>query len=147
MTRTHGAMLVSEVMTPDPLTVGVEARVGDVRERILACGGHAVPVVDGDQRPVGVITATDLFEGLPPELPVRAAASRRVLAVEAGATVGEAARLMRRHGVHHLVVTRRGVIVGIVSSYDLLTVLEHLVGDDGLPPVVVPGEPRIATHG
>lgn len=140
-------MLVSDVMTADPVTVGAEALVRDVRERILSCGGHAVPVVDGDQRPVGVITATDLFEGLPPELPVRAVTSRRVLAVEAGATVGEAARLMRREGVHHLVVTRRGVIVGILSSYDLLAVLERLVGDDGLPPVALGAGTAVHVHG
>jgi CBS domain-containing protein len=143
----RSGLTVGEVMTPAPTAVGESSPVRDVRERVRSHGGAAVPVVDGDGRPVGVIAAADLFEGIPPDLPVRMAMTRRVRPVEAGVTVAEAARLLRQERVHHLVVTRRGRIVGVLSSFDLLGLLERLVDDGRMPRLeedrraVTPGVP------
>lgn len=38
--------------------------------------------------------------------------------------VHQAARLMRNHHIHHVVVTHEKVVVGIISSFDLLELVE-----------------------
>ena len=36
-----------------------------------------------------------------------------------------AARIMRNHGIHHVVVTHEKKVVGIISSFDLLRLVEE----------------------
>jgi CBS domain-containing protein len=47
--------------------------------------------------------------------------SRKVEAVRPGEPLERAERRMRRHGIHHLVVVRRGVVVGVLSEATLQT--------------------------
>ena len=38
--------------------------------------------------------------------------------------VSVAARMMRNHKIHHLIVTQEQKVIGIISSYDLLKLIE-----------------------
>jgi CBS domain-containing protein len=121
-------------------------------ERVLAehrIGG--APVVDEAGRLVGVLTQSDLVR-LDAERPTTAAAgaffsdvedyrdiatlpadeslvpvsqvmSARVLSIPPEATLEEAARRMREHRVHRLLVVEGGELRGLVSAYDLLVAL------------------------
>jgi CBS domain-containing protein len=51
--------------------------------------------------------------------------SAEVRSVAPDTSVTEAAKAMVEHQIHHLVVVDRGVVVGMVSSFDLL---RHLAG-------------------
>lgn len=48
-------------MTPDPVTVGRSARIADVAHTMLDADIHRVIVVDGERRPVGVVSGTDVL--------------------------------------------------------------------------------------
>lgn len=92
-------------------------------------------VVEG-RKPIGVVTDRDLAlfvlvgkhdAGL---VRVGEIASRRPVTLPDSASVRDAARALRSHGVRRLpVVDAKGELVGLVSSDDLLRVLATEVGD------------------
>jgi arabinose-5-phosphate isomerase len=58
---------IAEVMTRDPLTIAVGARVADALEVLRRHKISELPVVDADGRPVGLLDITDLIGLLPAE--------------------------------------------------------------------------------
>ena len=68
---------IAEVMTRDPRTVRQGTRVGDAVEVLRRHKISELPVVDADNRPVGMLDVTDLIGEIPaeePVVPVRATA-------------------------------------------------------------------------
>jgi arabinose-5-phosphate isomerase len=62
--RRHDAALdrpVREVMTTNPLTVGVGARVAEALDLMRRCKVSELPVIDAGGRPVGLLDITDLI--------------------------------------------------------------------------------------
>ncbi len=97
-------------------------------DALRARGLPAAPVVDGDGRPVGLVTEADLLRARP-GAKVADAMSRVALAVPEGAALGRAAALMAGHGVDRLaVVASDGVVVGVLTSAD---VVAWLAAEDG----------------
>lgn len=116
---------VDDLMVRDVEVVPTSAVVGELRDLMLDRGIHAVPVVDGDGHPVGIVTSTDLVEEHPPELGVLAVMSDKVFTVPRYDDVHIAARVMRNHHLHHVVVTEGKAVVGMLSSFDLLRLVEE----------------------
>lgn len=144
---------VHTVMQARVVTLRPEMSARDA-ERILA--EHRLsgaPVVDEQQRVLGVVSQSDLvrLDAEPPStaaagaffsdvpnyedlgtLPadesmvrVDAVMSRNVLAVAPGDPLTKAAGLMREHGVHRLLVVENGTLRGILSALDLLIAIEQ----------------------
>jgi CBS domain-containing protein len=99
--------------------------VGPLRDVMLKQKLHAVPVLDDDNELRGIITSADLIEEWAPQMGVQTVMSAEVRSVAPDTSVTEAAKAMVEHQIHHLVVVDRGVVVGMVSSFDLL---RHLAG-------------------
>ena len=114
---------MQEVMSEPVRVVKSTEVVGPVRDLMLDADVHGVPVVDDDGGLVGIVTATDLVEEWSPQLGVVEVMSRDVHTVSPSTSVVDAARTMRQHHIHHLVVVQRDAVVGMVSSFDLLGVL------------------------
>ncbi|MFN7105479.1 MAG: CBS domain-containing protein [Pyrobaculum sp.] len=78
----------------------------------------------------GVISERDIVEavarGISPSDEVSKIAKRDVVTIDVDADVREAAMLMRRHGIRHLVVTSGGEIYGVISVRDLVREKEIL---------------------
>ena len=55
---------------------------------------------------------------------VEDAMTREVATISPDAPVGEAARLLRENKIHRLFVTEGGVLVGVISAFDLLAIVE-----------------------
>lgn len=86
---------------------------------------HCLPVVDEGRRPLGIITSTDLLRPVPGKLPVRTIMTRPVHTIGSDEPVGRAARRMLELRVHHLVVVDgAGLVLGVLSSFDLLRSIE-----------------------
>jgi len=88
------------------------------------CG--CVPVVDGQSRPIAMITDRDICMGAYtqgrslPELPVSSAASRKIVSLRESEPVEAAEALMQKHRIRRLcVVDADGRLVGILSMGDL----------------------------
>ncbi|MGI9627935.1 MAG: CBS domain-containing protein [Longimicrobiales bacterium] len=101
-----------------------------------------VPVVDRDERLVGMVTQRDLLrfsisaidEGTTEverkqdlwTIPIQRVMRRDVRTIGPDDTVQEAARLMRHHKIGCLPVVDGDVLVGIVSEHDLLGIVERV---------------------
>jgi CBS domain-containing protein len=137
---------VRDVMTKDVVSVRTYASFRTIAAAMISHGFGALPVVDGQGHPVGMVSRTDLlakrarlghgllgtlWEDITTRGRRTSAASRgttagglmshRAVTVVPDDTVFRAAYLMRRHDVSHLpVVDARGVLIGIVARGDLL---------------------------
>jgi CBS domain-containing protein len=133
-------VLVKEVMTAPVVTVPSTATVKQAIRLLYERNITAVPVVDGHERMVGIVSEMDLlrdeFEADPrafarpmPDpavMPPRRVAelmTRRVLTMRETADVAELAELMMSTGVKSVPVVRGSRLVGIVSRRDLMGVL------------------------
>jgi len=115
---------ISELMAKRVITAAPHHSVEHVRSMMERNRIHAVPVVGTNGEPVGIVTTTDLSHRLKDESPVSRIMSEDVTVVPAYNDASVAARIMRRRKIHHVVVTHEKRVVGIISSFDLLKLVE-----------------------
>ena len=58
--RDPGRTRVGDVMTPDPEALAADDRICYAINRMHAAGYRIVPLVDGQHRPIGIVTANDV---------------------------------------------------------------------------------------
>ena len=119
------------------MTATPHQSVGQVKQVMTEHRIQSMPVADPDGQPVGIVTTADLIRAEKDSSPIRTIMTEEVVTIPAYAEVSQAARTMRNHRIHHLVVTNEGTILGILSSYDLL----RLVEDHRFVPKNAPGRP------
>ncbi len=111
---------VAAVMRRSAVAVRATVARSVAADALRARGIPAAPVVDGDGRPVGIVSESDLLRARP-GAKVADVMSRVALAVPEGATIARAASLMAGHGVDRLaVVAPDGVVVGVLTSADVV---------------------------
>jgi CBS domain-containing protein len=127
-------MPVRDFMSGTLVSARPETPLSDIQTIFAARDISAVPVLDDAGGLRGIVTSTDLLrvarvemaEARQPErviVPARTAAdAMRTAVVTIGddAEVREAARLMVRHRIHRVVVTRNGRAIGILSARDAM---------------------------
>lgn len=113
------AKYVREIINPQLFFLGPRASLALARGCILALGISAVPIVDDDGRPIGVISLRDLAGGESGRLDAHM--SQPVKTVLASAKIDDAGRLLADSGVHRLVaVDDDGRAVGMLSALDVI---------------------------
>jgi CBS domain-containing protein len=112
-------LMIERVITAQPHHTVEHVRGMMERNRI-----SAVPVVGPDGEAVGIVTSTDLVANPRDDTPIGRVMTERVHSVPAYNDVHVAARVMRNHKIHHVVVTHEKQVVGIISSFDLLKLVE-----------------------
>ena len=122
--RESKVVKVEDLMAHQVMTVTRHQTVGHVRELLTKHAIHALPVVDKDWEPVGIVTSSDVIDGVADETLAGKVMTKNVHTVARYASPHIAARLMRKHKIHHIVVTHEQKIVGILSSFDLLRLIE-----------------------
>lgn len=116
---------VRDLMAEQVVVTESHQTVSHVRKVLERNQIHAVPVVDGDDQPVGLVSLTDLNDaGLKDGTPISRVMTEKVYTVPAYEDVSVAARVMRNHRIHRLVVTDEGRVVGMLSAFDLLELVE-----------------------
>lgn len=106
---------VADIMNPKLLYIREGDRLTMARSKIIEFGITAVPILDEQHRPVGVVSLRDLDQigHVEPTSPVSI--------VRCDATLDEGAKTLADSGVHHLVVVdEEGVAVGMVSAVDFV---------------------------
>ncbi|MFB7589053.1 CBS domain-containing protein [Streptomyces sp. NPDC056169] len=115
---------VADLMTPAAVAVQRGTSFKEIARLLDEYGITAVPVVDDDNRPVGVVSEADLLRRhTAKDGPSTAEAmmSSPVVTARPSWTAVEAARLMERHRVKRLpVVDSDGRLIGVLSRSDLL---------------------------
>ena len=119
-------MYVKDIMTKDVKTCWRHDSLNDAAKLFWDHDCGCSPVVDEEQKVVGMLTDRDLcmaayFKGKPlGEIPVDATMSRQVCTCKADDTLVAAEKLMRSRKVRRLPVTdAAGRIVGIISLNDI----------------------------
>ncbi len=116
---------VEEVMVTPVVSTHQGKSVGHVKAIMLRNNIHSLPIVDPDMSVVGIVTTNDLVEDLSDDTPIRHIMSKKVLTIPKYSGIHIAARIMRNHHIHHLVVTHEKQLVGVLSSFDLLAFVEE----------------------
>ncbi|MHB9072755.1 MAG: DUF190 domain-containing protein [Desulfobaccales bacterium] len=146
--KTHGLLIpkgtrVKDLMTPAPKKVSLDTSLAEVARLLLSSTFTGLPVVDGENRPVGVISQGDLIykAGLPMRLGLLAESDRDQVSaileglalrqaqevmtqpavmIEQDKLVMDAVNLMLKKQVKRLpVVDAEGKLVGILSRLDV----------------------------
>ena len=116
---------IADLMAKRVVTAAPHHKVGHLRDIMARNRFHAVPVVGTNGEPVGIVTTADLARRVKDESPVSRIMSDDVTVVPAYNNVEIAARIMRRRKIHHVVVTHEKKVTGIISSFDLLKLIEN----------------------
>ncbi|GHA93810.1 CBS domain-containing protein [Streptomyces termitum] len=115
---------VADLMTPTAVSVQRGTSFKEIARLLDEYGITAVPVVDEENRPVGVVSEADLLRRhTAKDGPSTAEAmmSSPVRTARPSWTAVEAARMMERHRVKRLpVVDAEGRLIGVLSRSDLL---------------------------
>jgi CBS domain-containing protein len=111
------ARTVREIMNRELFGVRPEERLEPTLEAILELGITAVPVLDEERRPLGVVSLRDLVS---PDKHARRMTTPAATIPER-ATISDAGKALAAANVHHLVVVDKdGRATGMVSSLDII---------------------------
>ncbi|MGR9072975.1 MAG: CBS domain-containing protein [Gammaproteobacteria bacterium] len=115
---------VHDIMTQSVITAGPQETIAQVRSLMEKNKIGAIPIVDGEGIPLGIISKTDFVSGLDETGPVESIMSEKVYTVPAYDDVSTAARVMRNHKIHRVVVTHEKKVIGVLSTFDVLKLVE-----------------------
>jgi len=115
---------VGELMSTEVMTVTRHETAGHAVDLMRRHHVSALPVVGPDGDPLGIITATDLLAERSEATTVGNFMSSPAFTVPINEGPHVAARVMRNHHLHHVVVVDGHRVVGMVSAYDLLALVE-----------------------
>lgn len=115
---------IADLMAKRVITAQPHHSVDHVRQMVERNRIHAVPVVGPEGEALGIVTTTDLARKVSGESPVKRIMATEVHTVPAYNDAHIAARIMRKRRIHHVVVTHEQKVVGMISSFDLLKLVE-----------------------
>ena len=115
---------ITDVMAKRVISAQPHHTVEHVRGLLQRNRIHAVPVVGPESEPLGIVSSADLADDLKNGTPVNQFMSRDVRTIPAYNDASMAARIMRKHKIHHVVVTHEKRVIGMISSFDLLKLVE-----------------------
>ena len=117
-------MTVEDLMSKQVVTMQQNHTVEQARRLIHEHGVTAIPVVgDGDELR-GIVSTTDLAADLDGDTPVKQVMNEGVYAIPTGMELHLAAQMMRNQHIHRVVVVEEKRVVGILSAFDLLKLVE-----------------------
>lgn len=114
---------VQDLMIENVITTVPHKSVGHVKNIMKTNKIKLVPVVNPENELEGIVSSADLL-GVNDQKPVSQVMVKDVVNIPAYSDISHAARSMRNRKIHHLVVTNEKKVVGIISSFDLLKLVE-----------------------
>ncbi|MEM2509454.1 MAG: CBS domain-containing protein [Candidatus Methanomethylicia archaeon] len=131
MTSIRSRLLVKDVMTRSIISISPKASITEAARIMSEKDIGGVLVID-ENKPVGMLTERDIVrrvvaQGLnPSNTRVEEAMSAPLFFIDANAEISDAARLMATENIRRLPVMDKGKLVGILTTYDILTIAPEL---------------------
>jgi tRNA nucleotidyltransferase (CCA-adding enzyme) len=127
----QSSVQISDLMSYPVATVSPDTPLREAAILLREKGCTGLPVVEGEKL-VGILSRKDFkrirkSSGL--KDPVKAVMSRKVIHIEPGSSVMEAARTMIKHDVGRLPVVEEGKLIGIVTRSDTMRYYYDLLPD------------------
>lgn len=117
---------IDDLMIKNVVTAQPHQTSGHIRSVLEKHGFQVVPIVNDDHEPIGIVSSSDLLKrGQKEGAPVSTFMSKSPHCVNQYDGPHIAARVMRNHKIHHVLVTHEKKLVGIVSAFDLLKLVEE----------------------
>lgn len=138
-------MKIADLMSQDVVTVRPETPVSEMKDLFHKHTISGAPVADAHGNLLGVVSLSDLSREKPVEEPKEVAfyanpswgtirfptaggdtqtvadiMTNLVISADQDEDLERAADLMVNHGIHRVIVTSAGKVVGVVSSFDLV---------------------------
>jgi acetoin utilization protein AcuB len=136
-------MLVSNIMTPDPLTVSDKTAIDEALKLMREKKVRRLPVLNAKGKLVGIVAEKDILYASPSpatslsiheihylvsKLTVGEIMTKDVFTVTDDTPLEEAARIMADNRIGALPVMREGKLVGIVTETDIFKAFLRLLG-------------------
>ena len=115
-------MRVEELMSTPVVITQRNVKVQHLRDTFSRKGINAVPVLEDDGTISGIVSASDVAKCHDESLLVQNIMSDRVHIALKNNRVKDAANMMVKNEVHHLVVMEDGNVVGMLSSMDIVKI-------------------------
>ena len=124
---TNSSILVKDIMTKAIISVNAETTVFQVA-KMMAQGGIGAVLVKKDDHISGIVTDRDyatkiVSHNLPSDTSVDAIMSSPLITINYDESISAAAKRMTDKKIRKLAVTDNGVIIGLITSTDLVTQL------------------------
>ena len=115
---------VENLMTENLVTLAPHHTVAHAKKIFKKNRFNILPVVsNGDL--IGVIAPSDIMDVKSDKSPVSSYMSTDLVTIPPYSKVDLAAKLMKKNRIHHLMVTLDKKIVGVLSSFDLLDLMDQ----------------------
>lgn len=117
-------VMIERLMAQGVVVASPDQTVDYVKRQMQTLDIHTVPVADAEGHPVGIVRSRELLFAHDGSQLVSEVMCKEVVTADRRDDVGAVAALMRRNRQRQAVVTERGKIVGIVSAYDFLELVD-----------------------
>ena len=114
---------IADLMVKDVITILPHKSIGHVKDIMKKNKISAVPVINSENVPIGILTSTDFQKDLNESSPVSTILPESIIQVPAYNNIDIAAKLMLKQKIHHVLVTHEKELVGIISSFDLIKLI------------------------
>mgnify|MGYP003564771977 CR=1 FL=1 len=125
-------MKIESLMVPNPITVTIQSTVHKAIELMKINSIRHLPVVDGQNRLLGLLTLADLKQALIPsmlgDLTLPDMMIKKPLTVSPNDDIEIAAQLIYKHKISGLPVTQQNRLVGIITDSDILHAFIDMMG-------------------
>ncbi len=136
-------MTVAKLMTRNPISVGPDTSVPEARAILKREKISRLPVLDKDNRLIGIATEYDMVNACPSaatsfdmwemsyllsKLKIEKVMSRNPITIDEDCTVEEAARIMADNNISGLPIMRENLLIGIITESDLFKLFTELFG-------------------
>lgn len=118
-------MRVEDYMSSPVMITQRNVSIQHLKDMLARKGLSAVPVLEEDGTITGIVTSSDLVRANSEDAIVQDIMSDRVHIAMKNNRLKDAASMMVKNGVHHLVVMEEGNVIGMISALDIVKVFSE----------------------
>jgi predicted transcriptional regulator len=119
-------MRVEDVMSTPVMITQRNVSITHLKEMLTRKGLSAVPVLEEDGTITGIVSSNDIVRANTDAAVVQDVMSDRVHIAMKNNRLKDAAGMMVKNNVHHLVVMEEGNVVGMLSALDIAKVYAEM---------------------
>lgn len=114
-------------MILEPITLTIDKKVGDALELMAKYSISGIPIVDSDQKLIGIVTNRDLRFNPSPLLSIESVMTKNnIITAPIGTGLDDAERILQQHRIEKLpVVDDNNVLIGLITFKDIQKRKQH----------------------
>ena len=136
-------MRVKNRMTPNPITASLETNYNDALRLMKKNNINHLPIVDNNGRPIGLVTTGGMLRAAPSpvttlnmfeiaslldKITMESIMVSPVFAVDETCSITNAANFMLKNRIDSLLITRDGVLAGVITAADIFRTFVEITG-------------------